>query len=421
MADEDDAVVDDEEEEGGASGGGGEGARGEVIVWKQQQQQQQRGHSRSSQRVQEVSDQLIGGDLYAKIQAARDIRTAVRRSASSSSSPSSSLKTRSRFAAAGVVQPLVLMLFSPNDEAREASLLALLNLAVRNERNKIKIVADGAVPPLVELLKIHHGSLRELATAAILTLSTATPNKPTILASGAAPLLVQILSSGSVQGRVDAVTALHNLFTCKESASACLDAAAVPALINLLKECRKHSKFAEKVSALLEILSKSDEGRTAIASSNGGILALVETVEDGSPISMEHAVGALLTLCQSCRSKYRPLILNEGAIPGLLKLTVEGTTEAQERSRTLLDLLRESPQDKRLASSVLEKIVYDIATRVDGADKAPETAKKLLQDMVQRSIDIKTSRILPKGVSCSTEASSVRCSELGQHTSVSKS
>lgn len=124
MVEEDDAVVEDEEEEGGG------GARGDANVWRQQ-----RGHSRSNLLIQEVSERLISGDLHTKIQAARDIRKAVRRSASSSSSPSSSLKTRSRFAAAGVVQPLVLMLFSPNDEAREASLLALLNLAVRNERS----------------------------------------------------------------------------------------------------------------------------------------------------------------------------------------------------------------------------------------------------------------------------------------------
>ncbi|KAL5581684.1 hypothetical protein UlMin_014126 [Ulmus minor] len=351
--------------------------------------------------VVEISRKLVHGDLEAKIEAARDIRRLVRRSSSSSSasSSSSSVKTRSKLGAAGVIQPLVLMLVSSNPDAREASLLALLNLAVRDERNKIMIVTAGAIPPLVELLKFQSGSLRELATAAILTLSAAAPNKPTIAASGAAPLLVQILSCGSVQGRVDAVTALHNLSTCKENFPI-LDARAVPPLINLLKECKKYSKFAEKTTALLEILSDSEEGRVGISNSVGGILTLVETVEDGSLASTEHAVGALLTLCQSSRDKYRELILNEGAIPGLLRLTVEGTAEAQERARTLLDLLRDSPKEKRLASSVLEKIVYDIAARVDGADKAAETAKRLLQDMVQRSMEHSMSRIQHRASSC---------------------
>ncbi|ONI18065.1 hypothetical protein PRUPE_3G195100 [Prunus persica] len=360
----------------------------EVETWNQRKQTL----------ILEISSKLIHGDLEAKIEAARDIRNLVRKS--SSSSPSSSSKTRSKLGAAGVISPLVLMLCSPNPDARQVSLLALLNLAVRNERNKVKIVTAGAVPPLVELLKFQNGSLRDLATAAILTLSAAALNKPIIADSGAAPLLVEILSSGSVQGKVDAVTALHNLSTCQENSTDILDATAVPPLINLLKECKKYSKFAEKTTALLEILSNSEEGRIAISNSDGGILTLVETVEDGSLMSTEHAVGALLSMCQSCRDKYRELILNEGAVPGLLRLTVDGTAEARERARTLLDLLRDSPQQKQLASAVLERIVYDIATRVDGADKAAETAKRLLQDMVKRSMEHSMSRIQQRAASC---------------------
>ncbi|KAE8676308.1 hyphally regulated cell wall protein 3-like isoform X1 [Hibiscus syriacus] len=289
--------------------------------------------------IHELSHKLITGDLQAKIEAARDIRKLVRKS---------SVKTRSKFGAAVVIQPLVSMLSFPNLDAREASLLALRNLA--------------------------SSGLRELATAAILTLSAAAPNKPAIASSGAAPLLVQILGSGSVQGKVDAFTALHNLSTCKENSILILDAKAVSTLINLLKECKKYSKFAEKATALLEILSKSEEGQVAMTDSDGGILTLVETVEDGSQVSMQHAVGALLSLCQSCREKYRELILNEGAIPWLLRLTVEGASIAQDRARTLLDLLRDTPKANKLASSVLEKTVYDISARLDGAGKAAETA-----------------------------------------------
>ncbi|XP_004303582.1 PREDICTED: U-box domain-containing protein 3 isoform X2 [Fragaria vesca subsp. vesca] len=374
-----------------------------VVVEEEEEGEERHEISESwSQRKQtlvlEISSKLINGDLDAKIEAARDIRNLVRKSSSSSSS--SSAKTRLKLGASGVIPPLVTMLVSPNPDARQASLLALLNLAVRNDRNKVKIVTAGAVPPLVELLKFQNGSLRDLATAAILTLSAAALNKPIIAASGAAPLLVQILSTGSVQGKVDAVTALHNLSTCKDNTAAILDAKAVPPLINLLKECKKYSKFAEKTTALLEILSNSEEGRVAISDMPGGILTLVETVEDGSLVSTEHAVGALLTLCQSCRDIYRELILKEGAVPGLLRLTVDGTAEAREKARRLLDLLRDSPQEKQLASSVLERIVYDIATRVDGADKAAETAKRLLEDMVKRSMEHSMSRIQQRAASC---------------------
>lgn len=128
----------------------------------------------------------------------------------------------------------------------------------------------------------------------------------------------------------------------------------------------------------------------------------METIEDGSLVSTEHAVTTLLTMCVSCRSKYRELILNEGAIPGLLRLTVYGSEEAQEKARTLLDLLRESSSEKRLSSSVLEKIVHDIASRVDGSDKTVETAKSLLQDMVQRSMEVGMSEIQIRASSSSS-------------------
>ncbi|CAI8582938.1 unnamed protein product [Vicia faba] len=266
--------------------------------------------------MQLLSDKLSNGNLNSKIEAAREIRRMVRKSS----------KTRSKFAAVGVIQPLIFMLSSSNLDARQSSLLALLNLAVRNERNKVQIVTAGAVPPLVELLKMQNNGIRELATAAILTLSSAASNKSIIAASGAAPLLVQIPQIWN----------------------------AVSPLINLLKDCKKYSKFAEKASSLLEILSNSEEGRTAISLADSGILTIVETVEDGSLVSTEHAVGALLSLCLSSRVKYRELILKEGAIP---------------------DLLRDSPEEKRLDSSVLEKIVYDIAERLDRVDKAGETSK----------------------------------------------
>ncbi|KAK9077419.1 hypothetical protein SSX86_005756 [Deinandra increscens subsp. villosa] len=344
-------------------------------------------HNKKQTLTDEISHRLINGDLATKIQAAREIRSMIR-------NRNSSAKIRVKFAAAGVIQPLVLMLCSQHHDAREVSLLALLNLASRNERNKEQIVTCGAIPPLVKLLKFQNaGNLRELATAAILTLSAAPNNKSTIANSGAIPLLIQILSCGTVQGRVDAVTALHNLInTSKQDPPIVLDAAAASPLINLLKECKKSSKFADKTTGLINIISKSHEGILAITKAEDGILTLVETIEDGSLVSTENAVGVLLELCMSSRSKYRELILNEGAIPGLLRLTVDGTHEAQNKARLLLDLLRDSAPEKRLSSSVLEKMVHEVAARVDdGSGHTVETAKILLQDMVQRSISMASS------------------------------
>lgn len=85
--------------------------------------------------IEEIAEKLKngGGDLESKIEAALYIRKMVR-SSSNSNNHYSSVKTRSRFGAAGVIQPLISMLLSSNPLASQSSLLALLNLAVRNER-----------------------------------------------------------------------------------------------------------------------------------------------------------------------------------------------------------------------------------------------------------------------------------------------
>ncbi|KAL8195422.1 hypothetical protein R6Q57_025825 [Mikania cordata] len=349
-------------------------------------EEEERWNHKKQSLIDEIADRLINGDLATKIQAAREIRSMIR-------NRNSSGKIRVKFAGVGVIQPLVLMLCSQHHDAREVSLLALLNLSSRNERNKEQIVTCGAIPPLVKLLKFQNTSnLRELATAAILTLSSAPNNKSVISNSGAIPLLIQILSCGTIQGRVDAVTILHNLTAInKQEPPIVLDATVALPLINLLKECKKSSKFADKTTGLINVVSKSHEGMLAITKAEDGILTLVETIEDGSLVSTEHAVDVLLELCMSSRSKYRELILNEGAIPGLLRLTVDGTHEAQNKARLLLDLLRDSTPEKRLSSSVWEKMVHEIAARVDGSGNTVETAKILLQDMVQRSMNMASS------------------------------
>lgn len=249
----------------------------------------------------------------------------------------------------------------------------------------------GALPHLVNLLGSENNSLRELVTAAVLTLSASPSNKPAIATSGAIPLLANILRSGTIQGKVDAVTTLYNLSDC-EDISVTLPIEAVKPLLTLLKDCKKYSKFAEKATALLEILSKSEGETELFTEFDEGILTLVETVEDGSLLSAEYAVGVLLSLCRNCGEKYRELILNEGPIPGLLLLSIEGTEKARERAHDLLDLLRDPPRKR--TSEELRNIVCHIASRVDpGPTKAAATSKRLLQDMIKRNMELTVARL----------------------------
>lgn len=139
--------------------------------------------------------------------------------------------------------------------------------------------------------------------------------------------------------------------------------------------------------ALLESLLGFEDGRSSITSEEGGVLTIVEVLEEGSLISEEHAVGALLTMCESDRAKYREIILNEGVIPGLLELTVHGTPRARAKARELLKLLRNLPYPRpEIEADTLENIISSIVSRVDGDDRMGK-AKKLLAEMVQVSME----------------------------------
>ncbi|THU46030.1 hypothetical protein C4D60_Mb09t00660 [Musa balbisiana] len=316
-------------------------------------------------------------DEESRVQAAREIRRLTKTS------------SKHRRQLSDAIEPLVSLLRSGIPESGEVAILALLNLAVGDERNKIKIVEAGALQSLLHLLQSTNSSLQEYATAAVLTLSASPINKPRISASDAIPLLVKILGDGNQQAKNDAVRALYNLSAIAENLKVILPLQPVPSLINLLKTSKKSSRTAEKCSALLESLVNFEEGRTALTDAEGGVLTVIEVLEEGSLRSREHAVGTLLTMCDSdqyCR--YRELVLNEGVIPGLLQLTVQGTPKSQVKARVLLQLLRSSRHHKtELPADTLDSSVCSIVSKIDSADQTRK-AKKMLAEMVQISMEM---------------------------------
>ncbi|XP_057970634.1 U-box domain-containing protein 4 [Malania oleifera] len=343
---------------------------------------------RHNSTVHQVLQLIQSDDLDSKIQAAREIRRLTKTS------------QRSRRQLSAAVHPLVAMLCSSSLLCNEAALLALLNLAVKDEKNKISIVDAGALEPIIRFLQSESSTLQEYATAALLTLSASAINKPIISASGVIPILVGILRDGSLQAKADAVMALYNLSTHLNNLSIILEAKPIPPLVNLLKTCKQSSKTAEKCSALIESLVEFDEGRTALTAEDGGVLAVVEVLESGSLQSREHALGALLTMCQIDRCKYREPILREGVIPGLLELTVQGTPNSQSKAQLLLQLLRDSPYRRtETQADTLESIVCNIISQIDG-DEQSEKAKKMLAEMVQVSMEQSLRHLQQRALVC---------------------
>lgn len=239
--------------------------------------------------------------------------------------------------------------------------------------------------------------LIELTMAAMLILSSCTPNKLVIASSGTIQLLVEMLSlvstadaknisSFSMQARIDAIATLLNLSTCHQILPSIASSGVIFSLLQLIHCSEKSSDLTEKAMALLEnIVSFSKNSIHETASTGGAIRILVEAVEEGSPQCKEHAVGILLHICQSCRDKYRELILMEGVMPGLLQLSVDGTWRAKSMARELLLLLRDCSNYASTSKQSKHELMEQIMQAIDAdGEKVAGTTLRLVEEMITK-------------------------------------
>ncbi|CAN1245059.1 U-box domain-containing protein 3 [Linum grandiflorum] len=210
---------------------------------------------------------------------------------------------------------------------QEHAVTALLNLSI-HEENKNMIAEAGAIEPLIHVLNSGSDTAKENSAATLFSLSVLEEYKSKIGRSGAVKALVNLLSSGTLRGKKDAATALFNLSIFHENKARIVQAGAVKHLVELMEPA---TGMVDKSVALLANLSTVGEGRLAIARA-GGIPLLVEVVESGSQRGKENAASVLVQLCLN-NPKYCTLVLQEGAVPPLVALSQSGTPRAREKVR----------------------------------------------------------------------------------------
>ncbi|XP_018626998.1 U-box domain-containing protein 4 isoform X1 [Nicotiana tomentosiformis] len=342
-----------------------------------------------------VVEALLFGDRQAQLLAARQLGQF-------------SSKQRHKIVEKGIVPPLILMLSTNDYEVIEAALFALLSIAFRSERlgcayfiqervwNKILIAKSGAIPVLLDVLQCENELLVELGVAALLTLSSCASNKLEIAASGTIPLLLELLNSQaynsmSLQANLDILSILHNLSTCHQLIPSIVSSGGVATLLGLISlasETKTEGEvIVEKAMVLLEnIVSLSRIGLEEAAGTDGAIQCLVEAMEEGSSQCKEDAVAILLLICESCRERYRGMILREGAMAELLQLSVDGTRRARDNAKRLLLLLRDrshcSPKNKQPKNILLlEHVMRQIE---QGVGERAGMSVALLEEMISK-------------------------------------
>ncbi|KAG2269516.1 hypothetical protein Bca52824_064071 [Brassica carinata] len=141
--------------------------------------------------------------------------------------------------------------------------------------------------------------------------------------------------------KVDALHALFHLSTYPPNIPCLLSADIVNALQSLTVS--DDQRWTEKSLAVLLNLVLNEAGKEEMVSVPGLVSNLATVLDTGEPNEQEQAVSLLLILCKYSEMCSQ-MVLQEGVIPSLVSISVNGTQRGRERAQKLLTLFRELRQ-----------------------------------------------------------------------------
>lgn len=157
-----------------------------------------------------------------------------------------------------------------------------------------------------------------------------------IAASGALVGIFNILDSQIQELLGPALKILSNLSSNGYVGSFIILSKLIPKLVPLFED----DSLASYCIAILNNLCNNREAMVTVADTDGCIAAIVKLLERDNREDQEHAVSILLVLC-SQRVEFCQLVMDEGVIPGLVSISVNGNTRAVAMAMELLRILKE--------------------------------------------------------------------------------
>lgn len=225
---------------------------------------------------------------------------------------------------------------------------ALVNLSLESN-NKVSIVRAGAIPYLIDVLKMGHPEAQEHAAGAIFSLALNDENKTAIGVLGAIPPLIHMLRSSEERGRQDALMALYHLSFAQNNYAKLIKMGAVSILLNLAREDR--SDLASRALLILYNIAANSEGRKALldASAIGSLVGILAKHQKdrskGSQVIQEHTVAVLLLMSHN-NLRFKSLALQAGAMELLVGLAESGNVRTKEKASILTSIMRGVSDDE---------------------------------------------------------------------------
>ncbi|URE31405.1 U-box domain-containing protein [Musa troglodytarum] len=245
-----------------------------------------------------------------------------------------------------LIQFLRMAVHNGDEKAQEAGAMALFNLMVNSNRNKGMMIAAGLIPLLEQMFS--NSEMHKCVVALYLSLSCLDEAKPLIGSSMTVPFLIQLLRDHNIERsscKYDALYTLYNLSTHTPNIPSLVSSDIINSLHPFLgfPSASEGVMLAEKALAILINLAASQAGRKEITSAPSVFCGLAGVLDFGEPAEQEQVVSFLLILC-SGDERCSQMVLQEGVIPSLISISVNGTTKGKEKAEKLLKLFREQRQ-----------------------------------------------------------------------------
>lgn len=190
-----------------------------------------------------------------------------------------------------------------------------------------------------------------------------------IATSGIIDSIIQVLEVQNRELCEPALRILYNLSLDNEIQAYIVATDFICKLVPYIED----SSLARYCIIILKSLCNHEAVRVSVAETDGCIASIVRMLETDSSEIQEHAVYILLSLC-SQRDVYCQLVMDEGVIPPLVSISINGNDKGKASAMELLRLFRKM-------------------TETENIQECPESGKNISSDC---SDDIKEHKPSPK-------------------------
>lgn len=227
----------------------------------------------------------------------------------------------------------------------------LLLLILVGEFRCIKYLTEDAYGLIAEFLE---SEVIEEALAVTEVLSSHPNCRSEIASSGALPYIFKILDTKIREIQTPALKILYNLTLTRNVRSLVVSSDLIPKLVTLSED----DSLSRYCIAILTNLCGNQDDKSIIAETDGCVSFIAKVLESDSCEEQEQALEIVLSLC-SQSIQYCRLVMDEGVIPAVVSISINGNDKGRAKAHEMLRLLRDIEHEDYVEESAASD--YDIS------------------------------------------------------------